>query len=183
MHSHPTTGDGVKHDCDIAGKVKRHPWLFVAAALVIGYFWGWLWRKKHAETHAAEPDAMQTVETVASPNANQAAGSTVETAAAPPSEKPAATVRRDASASELHNKMRELKSVAIGAGIGALREMVVKRVVPDMQAYIVEVMNTLTTRMGGEVIPRPTAAAKPTTDGAATNTAAGADTAGGKSEM
>jgi len=170
----------MKDCCEVGEKFERHPWWFFGGAVALGFFLARMLWKKHGHEAAPQPswrdessDFMRKSDEAAGDSANESPAAVFgEKPSEPesPLPQPTAPVHEDRDHSEHHNKEHheksaDLKSLLIGAGLGALRELAVKRAPEEMRQFLADVANAFTTKLGGEVIPSSAAAAKPSPAG------------------
>jgi ElaB/YqjD/DUF883 family membrane-anchored ribosome-binding protein len=141
--------DTVKDWMDVRAHVDHHPWLMVGGATALGFCLGSMLGKQSSMTaamsQAAEP---ARGEAPRSPSARlhhhtngghkrrQEASSTISS-----------------WLSDLAPEINKLKGLALGTLLGAAREMIVQAVPQHMGEQLKEIVDNVTTKIGGEPIP------------------------------
>jgi ElaB/YqjD/DUF883 family membrane-anchored ribosome-binding protein len=124
----------VKRTFDIEYQVEHHPWAMLGGSVVAGYLVGhFLNREQNGHVPAQEP-----------PRAEPAPLGFRSTEAAKPG-----VVSRILH--QFHDEIEQVKEMAIGATMGFLRDLV-KQSIPQLAPQIDKVMNSATSKMGGEPI-------------------------------
>ena len=150
------TTDRVKDIFDLAAQMQRHPWLFVGGSIAVGYIGGRMLQRPSQSAFAptwreeASGSMRQAANMVAGNGSGHAEigdGSAIAAAVAPPQ-----TDRLKSAIHDLGQEMTEVKALAIGAGLGAVREIIVHRTPGELQRFMGEVINTFIKKLGGEVI-------------------------------
>ena len=183
--------EAMKKCCNVGEQFHRNPWWFFCGAVAIGFFLARALFGKRKHQHEHEPESQPTWRDESSDFMRKSDDAVADESSESPSpaasEKPSALEafvsqpnaageeHRDPA--ERHDKSAELKSLLIGAGLGVLRELAVKRAPNEMRQFLGDVMNAFTTKMGGEVITCA-GAAKPSNASAALEAAESKNRAG-----
>jgi ElaB/YqjD/DUF883 family membrane-anchored ribosome-binding protein len=140
VHDSVTT---LKQAFDPARQMEEHPWLFMAGAVAVGYWSGRMVQNGHAL--AAEE-----------------AGYCAPVAAVPPlaSTRPEMAQERrpgflDTLASEFSGELNRVKALALGAGLALVRDLAMQAAPENLKPRIEEIADSITVKLGGEVIPGP----------------------------
>jgi len=132
--------ESVKDAVDIPAHVERHPWLAFGGAILGGYLvTSMLMRGKSSAT---APSRSFTLTPPRSPP-DEPQPSPQPTSAAPPS---------SGLLGALEPEIRHLKGLALGVTLGTVREMVAKDVPPHLAEQLRAIMDSVTTKVGGEPI-------------------------------
>jgi len=152
----------VKDAVDVKAHVERHPWLMLGGSVVCGYaIANLLIPGKGASPPAAEPQREPGRRSAFPPGNGRA--------------EPAAPPTTPNWLSALQPEFEKLKALALGATLGAVREMLAEEVPPHMAEQLRTIIDGVTEKLGAETIPSsdfaacksPTAACDPATQGAA----------------
>jgi ElaB/YqjD/DUF883 family membrane-anchored ribosome-binding protein len=125
---------------DIPAHVDHHPWAMVGGSALLGFALGALLRGKKrevAEDASARPAAQQPSPLRASSNGRHAAP------------EPARQSSWD-FLTKFAPEISKLKTLALGALMGAIREKVLKAAPPDMGSSLEEFLNNITEKITGE---------------------------------
>lgn len=140
----------VKDWMDIRAHVDQSPWMMTGGAVLAGFVLGQVFGK----TGVARGTAAEPAHPASGKNGN-GHRSLAGTASRP--RRSAAPAMR-ALLSEFAPELQQLKSLALGVLLGTAREMIVKAVPEDVGAKIGEIVDTFTTKIGGQPIAAATAA-------------------------
>lgn len=161
-HSVGSTVDTMKETFNVEHQVVNHPWVMVGGAVALGYVGGILLHRMSAPPRPAYPDfppprpstpVARTEEWDSTRTAGQGAASTAARFTAPPV--PAAAPQEHGLPTFLKGfepELQQLKGVAIGALFGVIRDLVQRSLPPNLTEPVTEVVNNLTTKMGGQPI-------------------------------
>jgi ElaB/YqjD/DUF883 family membrane-anchored ribosome-binding protein len=133
----------VKQTFDLEYQTQRHPWVMLGGSVVAGFVVGRLLlgpRSSLAGT-LAEPS---TGGGFPAPRHN---GNGFTAAPSKPS-------LLNRITDQFGDELREVKEIAIGAAMGVARDLI-KRAIPVLAPQIEKVINSATSKMGGEPIQRP----------------------------
>lgn len=153
--------DTVKDAFDLPRQVERHPWAMFGGSVALGFAAGWLLNRA-PPSRAAVPwgyaPASYTGGTFghrapAAPIRDDArsAASFTAAAVAPPKADTGPTWV-DQLAQTFQPEIHKLKGLAIGAALGLVRDMVAQSVPDQLRPQINEMMNNVTTKLGGEPV-------------------------------
>lgn len=142
------TVETVKETFDLPRQVERHPWAMVGASVAAGYLAGYLLSRGRPHGPAAGWRGPSW-------SSSQAAG--LERLR---SEEPPAPPARPGGALGglghlFGDELEKLKGLAIGMALGAIRDAVTSSMPPEVGPRIAEVMNDVTTKLGGQTMPSP----------------------------
>jgi len=144
--------EGVKHALDVSGHVRHHPWLMFGGSMLVGFLAGRLLGGRSRREETAE-------RAVPSPTAYLPNGSREH----PRFEfdhnghryEAVEEERADEGPSLLENVVQHLaplKELAVGATLGVAREMLARHMPDNLKQGLVEVMDDMTTSLGGKPI-------------------------------
>lgn len=137
----------VKDWMDVRAHVDRHPWLMVGGSIATGYVVGALCdRFMEGETASMTAAMASTAEPVRS---EHRLGNGHRAARVKRHHEPESGSWLAGFAPELN----KLKSLALGTLIGTVREMVVKSVPQELGHRLGEVLDNVTSKLGGETLP------------------------------
>jgi ElaB/YqjD/DUF883 family membrane-anchored ribosome-binding protein len=133
--------DTVKDTFDVPLQVQRHPWAFVGGSVALGYLGGALLDQRNGgqrrDVPAPSRDYARTDNDLKGGAGTEAGGVTGWVS------------------KEFSPEIAKLKALAIGALIGVARDAVVPSLSGEIRTRVEEIMNDLTTRMGGAVFHEP----------------------------
>jgi hypothetical protein len=132
--------ESVKDAVDIPAQVERHPWLAFGGAILGGYLvTSMLMRDRPS---ASAPSKSFTLTPPRNPPDEPQ-----------PSPQPtSAPSARSGLLGALEPELRHLKGLALGVTLGTVREMVAKDVPPHLAEQLRAIMDSVTTKVGGEPI-------------------------------
>jgi len=160
--------DTVKETLDVKRQVERHPWAMVGGAIAVGFVAGWLVNRanRSAARQAgpawspapyAYPGAAgsfredRAVSGFAGASSSPASSGTAPPATPPPTAPPARSWIDELS-EKFAPEIQKAKGIAIGAALGVVREMVNQAVPDQLRPQVSEIMNGITTKLGGEPV-------------------------------
>jgi len=127
----------VKHWLDIKGHVQEHPWAMVGGSLAVGFVAGALVPEKVSVVEALAP--------AASPKKLHHNGGSVR--------RTQQAVPATSWLSQFEPELAKLKHLALGAALGTIREMISSNLPPEMGHQVRELIDNVTTKIGGEPLP------------------------------
>jgi ElaB/YqjD/DUF883 family membrane-anchored ribosome-binding protein len=154
------TVETVKHTFDLPGHVDRHPWAMVGGSLLAGFVVGGFLPRPRIGWSGPTRDRGRESFLRSAPGAeaegfrepSRPAESVSWPEAAPKSsERSLLGSLNDTFGSEI----TKLKGLAIGAALGLVRDAVVPSLPPTLTPRVREVIDSITTKLGGEVIQGP----------------------------
>jgi hypothetical protein len=150
-----STVTSVKDSFDIKAQVERHPWAMLAGSVALGYLGA-----RFLSRSGSKP-AEERRPSICGP-AN-GSGLTVEK----PTTRSATETGHSTGVAELLGpEIATLKGLAIGSLLSLVREIVAKSASPRLRDQLVDVINKVTEKLGGEILPEPIAqAARASPDG------------------
>ncbi|QDU29687.1 hypothetical protein ETAA8_48020 [Anatilimnocola aggregata] len=155
------TVDAVGEAFNLAHHVERHPWPMVAGATAVGFVGGYMLMKKSPDELADAKFRHLSASQGSMPQGSYNGGSSFEPSPAsrpsnyaPPAERaPKQPSQLMAGLSEwLGPASTQLQGLAVGTALGLLRDIVVKSVPKQLEGQMTEIINGLTTSLGGQVM-------------------------------
>jgi len=148
------TVQSVKQTFDVTHQVEAHPWGMVGGSMLAGFALGWLLPGRPHREHWMVRRATEGTR-----SNGQAASSPAPSSS---QERWPQDLRDEASGPSLFERLTDqfsdeinkVKGLAIGAAVSALRDLA-KQQLPALAPQIDEVMNSATTKLGGEPIRNP----------------------------
>jgi ElaB/YqjD/DUF883 family membrane-anchored ribosome-binding protein len=146
------TLDSVRNVFDIQQQVDLHPWTMMAGSVAVGYLAGMLVpggarKGRNGSIRPAEPAAVRNGEV---PRFESPAASSV----APAIPSGSASVLNEWG-EKFKDEISELKSLAVGTTLGIIRDMVMPSVPPETKPQIKELIDGITTKLGGKPYQGP----------------------------
>jgi len=136
----------VKRNFDIKYQVEQHPWAMVGSCFVVGLALGSLFprirRSRQAPNRLAVPAGSPRLV------AEQHSKEKCDTAAHPPD---SMSANRPGFFGQFHEEIGKVKGMAIGYVMGLVRDSI-KDAVPQLASQIDDVMNGVTTKLGGKPV-------------------------------
>jgi len=146
--------ESVRRAFDLPHQMQEYPWLFVGGSVALGYLCGSLCTGTSSRRGDYFKQAFVSPHGGANGNNGAAEYSpqSFKEEARPRSEKPGwfGSLAKNFSA-----EIDKVKSLAIGVGVGLVRDMIAQAAPDQMRPRVSEIMNDLTTRLGGETIRGP----------------------------
>lgn len=130
----------VKDSLDLSKHVERHPWLMMGGAVAVGYLAGTFLAPAKPTVAEGYAEAL--------PPPPKAAHSSNGNGRMHRAEEPAQEAE-----GPLHNALQMLKGLAVGNLMGLLRDMVTKVLPDSLAADATRVVDDLTEKMGGKLVP------------------------------
>jgi hypothetical protein len=136
-----STVTSVKDSFDIPAQVDRHPWAMMAGSVALGYVGG-----RFLSPSGSKPATERRPSISAAANGSGMAAEKPATASA--------TENRFTGVAELFApEIATLKGLAIGSLLGLVRDIVAESAPPRLRHQLVEVINKVTEKLGGEIFP------------------------------
>jgi len=152
------TVDSVKHAMDLSRQVDRHPWLLMGGAAALGYLGGCLLRRAVTRPSRGESPVYPLAPPIRIRPSEEKNGrgthplqDNAEEAARP---SPVAGWLSKLE-KELAPEIDKVKSLAIGVGLGLVRDLITESAPEQLQPRLTEVMDDITVKLGGETIRGP----------------------------
>lgn len=153
------TVDTVKDSLNLRRHVENYPWAMFGGSVAAGYLVGYL-TTPSTEPPSAEPNGQAAWE---SPEYNQETdgrarsnGARRETAAQPPAREPGPASQPHRWLWNLFSgEFDKIRKIAIGTGLGFVREMIEKNVEGDLAQKLTELVDDFNSKLGGEAIRGP----------------------------
>jgi len=125
----------VKDFMDVKAHVQRHPWLMVGGSIVAGYLLGSLLAERQPPPRRPMPRPLHTnggLRRKTEPEEPSAVSSLLST---------------------FEPQIEKLKGLAVGAALGAVREIVASKTSPEIGERLRTVIDDVTRKVGGETLP------------------------------
>lgn len=148
--------ESVKNTFDLPAHMDRHPWLFLGGAVAVGYVGGCLMNK--AAAHAERRGAVQPAGTAPVERTNGVSPrfpDREERAYYPPPRRAEEPGWLAILGSKFSSEIDQLKSLALGAAVGLVRDALVQSAPEPLRPQLGEVMDDITAKLGGKTIPGP----------------------------
>jgi ElaB/YqjD/DUF883 family membrane-anchored ribosome-binding protein len=166
------TVDTVKDTFDVRRQVEARPWTMMAGATALGFLGGYLLMRSRSAP--AERYAATGYHPLPSDN-----GAGVYDAPPPPpftGMTPAAAAPAESGgilamlSKTFEPELKELKGLAVGAVLGVVRDVVSDTIPPNMEGKVEEIIDGVTTRLGGKpihgrILPKKPTANEPSSTG------------------
>jgi len=160
--------ESVKNAFDLSAQMDRHPWLLMAGSVAVGY-WGGLAMQHHQPRHRGHRpygtsgrtagDVYSTRNAMSSQSAvgmgDSLSGASAGSSYAASSQTETHSGLLGTLASEFGQEFNKLKAVAIGTGLGLIRDFVSQSIPESLKPRVTEIVNNVTTKLGGEVVQGP----------------------------
>jgi len=159
------TVDTVKDTFDIRRQVEARPWTMMAGATALGFLGGYLLARSRSPDHHYGTGGYRPLfgdngaSNYAAPPPPPFSG--MAQAAAPPAESGGLL---HALTRSFEPELKELKSLAVGALLGVVRDVVTDSVPPPMERKVEEIINGVTERLGGKPVAGRILPKKPATE-------------------
>lgn len=166
------TVETVKDTFDLERQVARHPWAMMAGAVAVGYLGGYLINRAQAgNTRGLAPGYVYGTgywPPEMQPRRDGPPASEALTEAGPAGEfRPAKEKAAEGPGwlssltEQFQPEIQQIKGLAIGTLLGVVRDMLTRSVPPTLEAQVGDVVNSLTTKLGGKplrgpILPEPT---------------------------
>jgi len=154
--------ESVKNAFDLSAQVDRHPWLFMAGSVALG-FWGGLITQQPQRRSRTSGRSAADIYSPRSSMASQPASALGENLAGDGARQPfagtSATERHPgllgSLASEFSGEINKLKSIAVGTGFGLVRDVLSQSLPESLKERVAEIVDNVTKKVGGEVVEGP----------------------------
>jgi len=148
-----STVDAVRDTLDISGQVQRHPWAMVGGSVALGFLGGLFLGPSRPRYHTG-PSSPPGPEPEAAPEREASyawapSSHEPETHREPEREQPGWW---DWLQSAFGSEIDKVKGMAIGTLAGVVRDMVSEAVPENIKPMLTDVINNVTTKLGGEPI-------------------------------
>jgi len=134
--------ESVKETFDISRQVENHPWAMLGGSVLLGYLGGCLLGRVSSSNHAFNGRSAY----------NGYAGQP-EAAVAPMPEQRSGPSLWDQAREALGPPLHKLEGLAIGAAAGVVGNMVLNAAPESLRQELEQVINELTTSLGGKLMP------------------------------
>jgi ElaB/YqjD/DUF883 family membrane-anchored ribosome-binding protein len=139
-------GDTLRRTFDLRYQVQRHPWPMMGGSVLAGFAAG----KLLGRLVGGPREVSQNGSPVRAPSA-----ATLYTSAPPAAAEPSRPGLFNRLLERVEPEIDKVKGMAIGAVFGLLRDMAKRSLPESLSAKVDEVMNSVTTKLGGEPIHGP----------------------------
>lgn len=146
--------DTVRQAFDLQRQVDSHPWLCVGSSVAFGYLCGRLMGQGPVYVSSPTPYKLA----MAQGNGSRDHASMRETAPEPSRKSEFRTEKPSwlhAIADQFSSEIDKVKSLAIGVGVGVVRDMITQSAPPQIRQELCDVMNRVTSKLGGAPIREP----------------------------
>jgi ElaB/YqjD/DUF883 family membrane-anchored ribosome-binding protein len=143
------TAASVKDSLNVSRHVEKRPWLMVGGAFAVGYVGGCLIGPSR------EPSENLTDSSAGMSSSGYVEDEPRSDYAAPPNYAAPGYERAEEKQEEggvLHEGLQMIKSLAVGSVMGLLRQMAVQSLPSNLVSEVVNVVDDMTTKMGGKRI-------------------------------
>lgn len=134
----------LKHAFDPARQLDQHPWLFMAGAVAVGYL---------GSRKLGNGQKLAAVEATGYRAPATAAPQSASTRPEMAQERTPGLV--ETLASQFSGELNRFKALALGAGLGLVRDLAMQSAPENLRPRIEEIADSITVKLGGEVIPGP----------------------------
>lgn len=149
--------EAVKDTLDVRRQVDRHPWLMLGGAVAAGYVVGYLVTR--AQDAYSEPSFSRLASAADRPDGFHERPAPAATSYMPTPPPPAPREPEKSWLSEVGEKFApeidQLKSLAIGAALGIVRDMLSRSAPPQVAPQIAGMVDNITTKLGGKPVEGP----------------------------
>ncbi len=147
----------VKETFDVRRQVERHPWAMFGGSIAAGFAAGWLLNRASGGAWAGHVAPSRPLPERYREDLRRSAAfhAAAPSTPAPPAPPPAPrTGPGESWVDQLSHtfapEVQKVKGLAIGALIGVVRDLVSQSVPDQLRPQLTEVMNNITTKLGGE---------------------------------
>jgi ElaB/YqjD/DUF883 family membrane-anchored ribosome-binding protein len=147
------TVEGVKDAFDVRQHVEKHPCLSMGGAVAVGFLLGRLTEGHHKATGFTGPRFGSFAESTNGHTFAKARNTPVDRETARGAEAPSGTGWMDTVRHQFGPEIDKIKAVAVGAGISLLRDLLTRSLPQQLKPHVTDVMNRVTTKLGGESMP------------------------------
>jgi ElaB/YqjD/DUF883 family membrane-anchored ribosome-binding protein len=151
------TVESVKNALDLSQQWDRHPWVLMGGAVALGYLGGCFLSPSRSTRRREEREGQRFVSSRARPAEGATFGNgshDSEARTSGPAEQPSSgwlsTLGETFSA-----EIGKLKGLAVGSSMGLVRDLIVQAAPDQLRPQVTELLNSLTTKLGGEPIEGP----------------------------
>lgn len=157
VHAVGETVHAVGEAFSITHHVERHPWTMVAGATALGFVGGYLLFQRNEDARADEKFRHLAASQGRVPETRYEASP--DLGSMPPNRSATSSTMHGMRESRSTNAFSEwlrpassqIQSLVVGAALGLLRDMLVKSVPKPMTGQVTEIVNGLTSSLGGQV--------------------------------
>lgn len=147
------TVDTVKDTFDLRRQVDQHPWAMLGGSVALGYLAGRLLGRSDADRpRVAEGGPARASMFSHWPTAEHNGGLRGHTAPPASAPEPPEPGLFSVVAEKFGPELAQLKGLALGTLFGVVRDLITQALPEQMKPHLTDVMNGITTKMGGEPI-------------------------------
>lgn len=148
--------EAVKETFNLTHHVERHPWAMMGGAVLLGFLGGRMLsriRPQGTRRRRRRGAAPVTAASAASLGSEMASSAGRSAEREQPAEEGSSWFSQ--LGSTFGDELAKLKGLAVGATIGVLRDMVTSAAPEQFKPQLKEVMNNITTKLGGHTFDKP----------------------------
>lgn len=150
------TVESVKRTFNVRYQTEQHPWPMVGASAILGFAVGSLLGgrpRHHIPERMTESGYGGAVQSGAAGNLPNGTSSSLMSP--PVGAQPKQPGIMDKLMSAFEGEMDQIKGVAIGAGLGLVRDVAKQSLPPSLAPQVEEIINDLTSKLGGRPVRGP----------------------------
>jgi len=145
------TVESVKNAFDLSQQWDRHPWALMGGAVALGYLGGYLLGTTRTSSSRGERRAGSYV-----PSSSRAEGVVNGSASnGAASKQPSRPGWLDTLREHFGTEIDKVKALAIGTSLGLVRDLLVEAAPETLRSSLADMVNSFTTKLGGEPIEGP----------------------------
>jgi ElaB/YqjD/DUF883 family membrane-anchored ribosome-binding protein len=144
--------EAVKKTFNISRHVDRHPWAMVGGAVLLGFLGGRMLGRRRAYVPPPRRRGRRSAVPMTAASGPETSFTAGAAPAATEEERPSWFSRVGETYGE---ELSKLKGLAVGATLGALRDMLTSAAPEPLRPQLADVMNGFTTKLGGRVFEQP----------------------------
>ncbi len=152
------TVESLQKSLDIPRQVERHPWGMFTGSVALGLLTGYLLPtgrgRSHGPAYRASDDGHLSRRSNLSEEFRHETSAGYPAGAAAPAE-PSEPSAFSKLGGALGSELAKLKGLAIGTALGVVRDLVVDRLPDTMRPDLTNMVNEVTEKLGGKVLPSP----------------------------
>ena len=152
------TVEAVKETFDVSHHVREHPWIMMAGSVALGYAGGCLLNRAESRENRVRLQAAPSLSTLAGrTGAERDGGADERRTERPSSATPAAAEHSMLGelGEKFESEINQLKGLALGTLLGALRDVVARSAPPQVGPQLAEIIDSATVKLGGQPIKGP----------------------------
>jgi len=152
------TVEAVKRTFDLKRQVNEHPWAMLGGSVAVGFLVGRLLPSRSSTTAAASVPEVSSAATrwpTGTTNGGYRPAAEVQAPSAAPAAQPSEPGWFSGLMEKFGPEISKMKGLALGTALGIIRDMASRAVPEQLKPKVEEVINTITTKIGGEPIRGP----------------------------